>query len=40
MGDPRADWEEIAELVTTSYLLVVAPKQLGAQLTGAPQVHA
>lgn len=34
-GDPRADWQEIAELIATSYCLV-APKRLARTVTGPP----
>lgn len=37
LGDARTDWEELAELVTTSYLLI-APKRLGAQVAWPPPV--
>jgi predicted DNA-binding protein (MmcQ/YjbR family) len=32
---PRTDWEEVAELIATSYCLV-APKRLAARVTGPP----
>jgi predicted DNA-binding protein (MmcQ/YjbR family) len=32
---PQADWEELAELIATSYCLV-APKRLAAKVTGPP----
>jgi predicted DNA-binding protein (MmcQ/YjbR family) len=34
---PRTDWEEVAELIATSYCLV-APKRLAAQVTSPPSV--
>jgi predicted DNA-binding protein (MmcQ/YjbR family) len=34
---PRADWDEIAELITTSYCLI-APKRLAAKVTGPPSL--
>jgi predicted DNA-binding protein (MmcQ/YjbR family) len=37
-GDPRTDWEEIAELIATSYCLV-APKRLAARVTSPPTLH-
>jgi predicted DNA-binding protein (MmcQ/YjbR family) len=35
--DDRADWEEIAELIATSYCLI-APKRLAASVTEPPTV--
>src|SRR6266576_1254828 len=34
---PSADWEEIAELIATSYCLV-APKRLAAEVTSPPSI--
>jgi predicted DNA-binding protein (MmcQ/YjbR family) len=34
---PRADWEELAELIATSYCLV-APKRLAAKVTSPPSL--
>jgi predicted DNA-binding protein (MmcQ/YjbR family) len=36
-GNTRTDWEEIAELIATSYCLV-APKGLAARVTSPPQL--
>jgi predicted DNA-binding protein (MmcQ/YjbR family) len=36
---PSADWEEIAELIATSYCLV-APKRLAAEVTSPPSIDA
>jgi predicted DNA-binding protein (MmcQ/YjbR family) len=35
--DPSADWEEIAELIATSYCLI-APKRLAAAVTQPPRL--
>jgi predicted DNA-binding protein (MmcQ/YjbR family) len=35
LEDERTDWEEIAELIATSYCLI-APKRLAAQVTAPP----
>jgi predicted DNA-binding protein (MmcQ/YjbR family) len=35
LDDPRIDWEEVAELIATSYC-VIAPKRLAAQVTSPP----
>jgi predicted DNA-binding protein (MmcQ/YjbR family) len=35
--DERADWEEVAELVATSYCLI-APKRLAREVTKPPEV--
>ena len=37
LDDPRVDWEEVAELVATSYCLI-APKRLGATVTTPPSL--
>jgi predicted DNA-binding protein (MmcQ/YjbR family) len=34
---PKTDWEELAELIATSYCLV-APKRLAAKVTRPPSV--
>jgi predicted DNA-binding protein (MmcQ/YjbR family) len=36
--DRRTDWEEVAELIATSYLLI-APKRLAAQVTAPPSLR-
>jgi hypothetical protein len=36
---PRTDWEEVAELIATSYFLVV-PKRLAAKVTSPPSLEA
>jgi hypothetical protein len=35
LGDAATDWEEVAELIATSYCLI-APKRLAAQVTSPP----
>jgi len=35
---PRTDWEEVAELIATSYCLV-APKRLAARVTSPPSLE-
>jgi predicted DNA-binding protein (MmcQ/YjbR family) len=37
LDHPRVDWEEVAELVATSYCLI-APKRLAAQVVEPPQL--
>ncbi len=37
LDDPDADWEEVAELIATSYCLI-APKRLAAQVTTPPSL--
>ena len=39
LDDPATDWEEVAELVATSYCLT-APKRLAAQVTQPPRLEA
>lgn len=36
-GHPDVDWEEVAELIATSYCLI-APKRLAATVTSAPRI--
>jgi predicted DNA-binding protein (MmcQ/YjbR family) len=37
LDDPQPDWEEVAELIATSYCLI-APKRLAAQVTVPPSL--
>jgi predicted DNA-binding protein (MmcQ/YjbR family) len=37
LGDAATDWEEVAELIATSYCLI-APKRLAAQVTRPPSL--
>ena len=37
LDDKRADWEEVAELIATSYCLI-APKRLASRVTSPPAV--
>jgi len=38
LEDGRTDWEEVAELIATSYCLI-APKRLAAQVTAPPSLN-
>jgi predicted DNA-binding protein (MmcQ/YjbR family) len=37
LDDPRTDWEEVAELIATSYCLI-APKRLAEQISSPPSL--
>ena len=37
-GHPDTDWQDVAELIATSYCLI-APKRLAATVTSPPRVH-